>query len=115
MLVVQLKRGRSKFDFGTKSCSKKMMSNMHYFVWYKYSNREGVFDYKRDSKELLSTCDECGLRSFKYAEPIILNIVGEPCDFYMVDGHNIVSEKFLEVLRESGFTGFEPRNALVGK
>lgn len=58
-------------------------------------------EYDRD------VCDNCGAIHIKYKGIFTFKIMGKLLDYYSVSGTFVISERFLNVLRENRFTGYE--------
>ena len=78
---------------------------MYYFLSNNYDSKNKAIlsenEYDRD------ICDNCGAIYVTYKGIFKFKIMGKPLDYYMVSGTPVISERFLNVLRENGFTGFE--------
>lgn len=86
---------------------------MYYFLDTKFSERRaGYIPYKVNSQRVIKRC-KCTACFNEYIEPIAFDIKGALCDYYMVDNQLMISEKFLSVIRDARFTGFNIRNAVV--
>lgn len=86
---------------------------MYYFLFTKYSEkRAGYMPYNVNPRRIIKEC-KCKAYYTEYAEPIAFDIKGALCDYYMVDNQLMISEKYLNVIRNAGFTGFNIRNAVV--
>ena len=78
---------------------------MYYFMHDNSNSKNKAIlshnEYDRD------VCDNCGAIRVKYKGIFNFRIMGKHYDYYMVSGTPVISERFLNVLRENGFTGFE--------
>jgi len=78
---------------------------MYYFLYDNYDSKNQAIlsdnEYDRDF------CDNCGAIHVTYKGIFKFKIMGELLDYYMASGTPVISERFLNVLRENGFTGFE--------
>ncbi len=83
---------------------------MYYVLSTAYTRRKGQLSYT-DNRYTVESCEVCNGNFVNYSEPINFEIKGKICDFYSFDNINIISQKFLEVLKESRITGYEIRSA----
>jgi hypothetical protein len=78
---------------------------MYYFLYHIYDPKNKSIlsenEYDRD------VCDNCGAIRVTYKGIFNFKIMGKLLDYYMASGIPVISDKFLNVLRENGFTGFE--------
>ena len=83
---------------------------MYYILSTAYTRRKGQLSYT-DNRYTVESCEVCNGNFVNYSEPINFEIKGKICDFYSFDNINIISQEFLEVLKESRITGYEIRSA----
>lgn len=78
---------------------------MYYFLYDNHNSRnqaiESHNEYDREK------CDNCRANRIKYKGIYNFKIMGKLYDCYLSGGSFVISEKFLIVLQENGFTGFE--------
>lgn len=78
---------------------------MYYFLYHNYDSKNKAIlsknEYERD------VCDNCGAIHITYKGIFNFRIMGKLLDYYSVSGTPVISERFLNVLMENRFTGFE--------
>ena len=77
---------------------------MYYFLFDNYDPNNEVIDYHNDYDTEI--CDNCGSIRMIYKGIFNFRIMGKLLDYYIC-GTPVISERFLNVLRENGYTGFE--------
>ena len=91
---------------------------MYYFLYDNHDPKNMAIlsenEYDRD------ICDNCGGIHITYKGNFNFKIMGKLLDFYVASATPVISERFLNVLRENGYTGFEvsetaPRRGTVTK
>ena len=78
---------------------------MYYFLDNVYTRCCGIL--AEDNIYKVRQCEKCKGNFVSYSNPVKFEIHGKPCDYYLFDNINIVSEKFLEVLEQTEITGYE--------
>ena len=91
---------------------------MYYFLFDNHNSRNQAIDCANDYDREI--CDNCGAIRIRYKGIFKFKIMGKLYDYYTYIGMPVISEKFLNVLRENGFTGYEvsetaPRHGTVTK
>lgn len=86
---------------------------MYYFIMNKYFGRKEIFFPPDVNKWKSDYCEHCGGNHLSSNEPIKFEIKGDPCDFYMYCGFLLVSQKFLDLLKEWNLTGYTVKKATV--
>ena len=78
---------------------------MYYFLLDNHDQKNQAIlkenEYDRD------ICDNCGAIHIRYKGIFNFKIMGKLLDYYSVSGTPVISERFLNVLRKNGYTGFE--------
>ena len=78
---------------------------MYYFLYHNYDSKNKAIlsknEYDRD------VCDNCGAIHITYKGKFNFRIMGKLLDYYIDLGMPVISERFLNVLMENRFTGFE--------
>ena len=78
---------------------------MYYFLYHNYDSKNKAIlsknEYERD------VCDNCGAIHITYKGKFNFRIMGKLLNYYLVSGTPVISERFLNVLMENRFTGFE--------
>lgn len=78
---------------------------MYYFMYDDHNSKNkailGQNEYERD------ICENCGAIHVKYKGVFNFRIMGKLYDYYSASGTFVISETFLNVLKENGFTGYE--------
>ena len=78
---------------------------MYYFLLDNHDQKNQAIlkenEYDRD------ICDNCGAIHIRYKGIFNFKIMGKLLDYYSVSGTPVISERFLNVLKENGYTGFE--------
>ena len=71
-------------------------------------------DYDPKNKVILGhndyeshVCENCGAVHVNYKGVFQFKIMGKLLDYYSASGTPVISQRFLDVLRENGFTGYE--------
>ena len=71
-------------------------------------------DYDPKNKAILGhndyeshVCENCGAVHVNYKGVFQFKIMGKLLDYYSASGTPVISQRFLDVLRENGFTGYE--------
>lgn len=78
---------------------------MYYFLYDEHNSRnEAIYNENETEKEI---CENCGGIHTSIKGIYNFGIKGKLCDCYDVASDFVISEKFLNVLRENGYTGFE--------
>ena len=78
---------------------------MYYFLYDDHNSRnEAIYNENETKKEI---CENCGGIQTSVKGIYNFAIKGELCDCYDVASDFVISEKFLNVLRENSYTGFE--------
>lgn len=78
---------------------------MYYFLYHNYDSKNKAILSHNDSNR--DVCDNCGAIHVTYKGVFNFKIMGELLDYYMVSGTPVISERFLNVLQENGFNGYE--------
>ena len=91
---------------------------MYYFLCDNHNSRNQAIDCANDYDREI--CDNCGAIHIRYKGIFKFKIMGKLYDYYTYIGMPVISEKFLNILRENGFTGYEvsetaPRRGTVTK
>jgi hypothetical protein len=91
---------------------------MYYFLLDNHNSRNQAIDCHNDYDREI--CDNCGAIHIRYKGIFKFRIMGKLYDYYTYIGMPVISEKFLNVLRENEFTGYEvsetaPRRGTVTK
>jgi len=91
---------------------------MYYFLLDNHNSRNQAIDCPNDYDREI--CDNCGAIHIRYKGIFKFRIMGKLYDYYTYIGMPVISEKFLNVLRENEFTGYEvsetaPRRGTVTK
>ena len=78
---------------------------MYYFLYDNHNSRNkailGANEYDRE------ICDNCGSIRVSYKGKFKFKIKGELYDYYSASGTFVISEDFLNILKENGYTGYE--------
>lgn len=78
---------------------------MYYFLLDNHDQKNQAIlkenEYDRD------ICDNCGAIHIRYKGIFNFKIMGKLLDYYSVSSTPVISERFLNVLKENGYTGFE--------
>ncbi len=82
---------------------------MYYFLDNVYTRRCGILAV--DNIYKVRQCEICKGNFVSYPNPVKFKIHGKPCDYYLFDNINIISEKFLKVLEQSEITGYKIKDA----
>lgn len=82
---------------------------MYYFLDNVYTRRCGIL--AEDNIYKVRQCEICKGNFVNYLNPVKFEIQGKPCDFYLFDNINIISDKFLRVLEHSEITGYKIKEA----
>lgn len=78
---------------------------MYYFMYDDHNSRnEAIYNENEIEKEI---CENCGGIHTSVKGIYNFSIKGKLCDCYDVGSDFVISEKFLNILRENGYTGFE--------
>lgn len=91
---------------------------MYYFLFDNHNLRNQAIDCANDYDREI--CDNCGAIHIRYKGIFKFKIMGKLYDYYTYIGMPVISEKFLNVLKENEFTGYEvsetaPRRGTVTK
>lgn len=78
---------------------------MYYFLCDNHNSRNQAIDCANDYDREI--CDNCGAIHIRYKGIFKFKIMGKLYDYYTYIGMPVISEKFLNVLWENGYTGFE--------
>lgn len=91
---------------------------MYYFLFDNHNSRnQAILSHNEYDRDI---CDNCGGIHITYKGNFNFKIMGKLLDFYVASATPVISERFLNVLRENGFTGYEvsetaPRHGTVTK
>ena len=78
---------------------------MYYFLFDDHNTRnKAIMSENEYDREI---CDNCGGIRVSYKGNFKFKIQGKLCDYYSASGTFVISEDFLNVLKEHGYTGFE--------
>ena len=78
---------------------------MYYFMFDNHNSKNQAIDSHNDYDREI--CDNCGGIYITYKGIYNFRIMGKLYDYYLNGESSVISEKFLNILKKNGFTGYE--------